>query len=81
MDLETIVQEVPKSYIPIFIEMMELDSMKDIMAFRAAQSEANRRKIDILMKLVQLEAINEKVNQMESYPDAENLLKKFTKTG
>jgi len=81
MDLEAIVQEVPESYIPIFIDMMELDTMEQIVAYRKKQSLDDQRRVDTLMKLVSLEAINENVNQMTSYPEAENLLKKIMKGG
>ena len=81
MDLEVIVQEVPESYIPIFIDMMELDTMEQIVAYRKKQSLDDQRRVDTLMKLVSLEAINENVNQMTSYPEAENLLKKIMKGG
>jgi len=81
MDLEVIVQEVPESYIPIFIDMMELDTMEQIVAYRKKQSLDDQRRVDTLVKLVSLEAINENVNQMTSYPEAENLLKKIMKGG
>lgn len=80
-DLENIVQEVPEEYIPIFIEMLELDTMKEVTEYRAKQNSVTQKRIDVLMQLVMLESINDKVNKMKSFPEVENLLKKISKSG
>ena len=81
VNFEAIVQEVPQAYIPLFIEMLELDTMKDITEYRAKQNRVNQKRVDVLMQLVLLESINDKVENMEEFPEVENLLKKISKSG
>jgi hypothetical protein len=81
MNFEAIAQEVPKSYIPIFIEMIEIDTMQELVQYRSKKSKEDKMRVDTLMQLIQLEAINEEVEMMTSYPDVENIFKKITKTG
>lgn len=78
--IERVAQEVPQSYIPIFIEMVDLDTMEQIVEYRSKQTKENQRRVDLLMALIRLEGINQQVNAMDSYPEAENLLKKISKS-
>lgn len=83
MDLSKLVNELRDdgNKIRLLQKMMELDTIQDMVKFQKTLPEDQRLASLTLMQLVVMEMQEERIAEMESFPEVENLLKKISKSG
>lgn len=79
MDIRGLAQELNPLQVGMLMQLMELDSMQDVMQYRKTLNKQDQDLLTVLMQLVVMEAAEPEIMAMESFPEVEKMLKKIVK--
>lgn len=79
MDIRALANELTNNQIGMLMKIMEIDNIRDMMVYRNSLSKSDQKQLELVMALVTMEAIEDEIMNMETFPEAEQMLKNILK--
>ena len=68
-----------KEQVEMLDKLWSLDTMEEVRQFRSTLPQFRQQQIDTLMEIILQELAEDEITKMETFPDAEKILKEISK--